>query len=756
MKSLLKFVTTEDRARDLLNICENKGCLLQHKTHGEPLTEAIIAEGGFTVNFGGYGSYSRLGVGKNFASKWEITGLDVSSGKGFVDVAVCFCDGVEEAKLKAIGDFVIKQGGTITKGNNANCDLCILPVADEGEQNLLEMVGAMVEGGKGFLLVTVDEFLGVVPVIKKPRPKTAKASQLSEELKILFKKLQERSFKSIDEALSKLAGKNADIDLLVMGVSVDQVTGELERGPKFQGTGPAMEYLDIALFGLLSLAEDKSEAGKIRRTVRKIKSGLRKLPKLDGFSSLEELEIEISCICDNEKCITGCDLTGFGSLPALKKLVIVNESGHNSKAFQVSSLHGLDSPDLEELVASNVGLQDISALERCKALRIIDLSQNIDLESIESLSCAEGIKKLFLNETSISSLLPLSSCSELEELRLNDCPRLKSLKGLNSANIIELEICNLKLKDFDGVQGLEGLTKLCVSGLHHLEDLNPLSLLGCLEELDIYRLSKLKALPCLDSLSNLKIISIRNCESLLDISALAAAIRLQQVRVDGCHGLKTAPVIWPSGLTSLSLQQTSLRELGSCPAGLKEISVSNNKNLLSIKGISQCSEPGLSRWGLDLSGCHSLEALDGLIIPGLNVITIPETISNLDALKRYSEIKITVFAGYGEEKDYRTVIGDIPEALGVALNALGIQTLTVRTAWDTNLVRISGIANLASLRVLDLSDCNLIDITGIASLNNLEFLSIKPRTELSKKLGKATFDTKGQIDKLRLKLLAGL
>ncbi|MFZ4108580.1 MAG: hypothetical protein ACOYK4_06190 [Candidatus Planktophila sp.] len=414
MKSLLKFVTTEDRARDLLNICEKKGCLLQHKTHGEPLTEAIIAEGGFTVNFGGYGSYSRLGVGKNFASKWEIQGLDVSSGKGFVDVAVCFGDGVEEAKLKAIGDFVVKQGGTIARGNNGNCDLCILPVGDEGEQNLLEMVGAMVEGGKDFLVVTVDEFLEVIPVIKKPRPKTAKASQLSEELKILFKKLQERSFESIDEALSKLAGKDADIDLLVMGVGVDQVTGELERGPKFKGTGPAMEYLDIALFGLLSLASDGSEAAKIRTSVRKIKTGVKRLPSLQGFISLEELEIIISRIGEREEPIENCNLASFSPLPKLKKLLIINEPGYDPTALHVSSLQGLDAEDLEELSASNIGLFDISALERCNALKIIDLSQNEGLASIDCLSDAVGVKQLFLNDTSISSLLPLTGgdCQE--------------------------------------------------------------------------------------------------------------------------------------------------------------------------------------------------------------------------------------------------------------------------------------------------------------------------------------------------------
>ena len=88
MKALLKLITTEDRAREILAICTRKGHALLHKNHQEPLTEAIISEGGFTVNFGGYGSYSRLGLGNNFGSKWEIEGLDLPASKGFTGVDV--------------------------------------------------------------------------------------------------------------------------------------------------------------------------------------------------------------------------------------------------------------------------------------------------------------------------------------------------------------------------------------------------------------------------------------------------------------------------------------------------------------------------------------------------------------------------------------------------------------------------------------------------------------------------------------------
>jgi hypothetical protein len=124
-------------------------------------------------------------------------------------------------------------------------------------------------------------------------------------------------------------------------------------------------------------------------------------------------------------------------------------------------------------------------------------------------------------------------------------------------------------------------------------------------------------------------------------------------------------------------------------------------------------------------------------------------------LADYSDTKITVVAGCGKQKGY-DIVDDIPAALGDALARLNITELCLRTDWGAELKKVSGIGRVTTLKSLDLSDCNVEDITSISALENLEVLKVQPRTELSKALGKATFDTKGQVDKLRLKLLAGL
>ena len=756
MKALLKLITTEDRAREILSVCTRKGHALLHKNHQEPLTEAIISEGGFTVNFGGYGSYSRLGLGNTFGSKWVIEGLESPASKGFMGVDVCFGVGLDPTKQEAIADYINKQGGSVVKDGKGNCDLCILPSSQEEEVNLLELMGQIVDGSKGFLSVDIDEFLAIYPAIKKPKAKAVQSSQLSEELKKLQKQLQERDHDSIQAALTALEGRDADIDLLIQGVSVDSATGELARGPRFKGSGPAMEYLDLALTGLLSRAGQGSAAAQIRRSIKKLSFAVKVLPQLQGFSSLEDLEIILNRIDHEEQTVIVKGLHAFGALPKLMRLKISNEPGYDSKSLCIKSLDGLEAPHLQQLEAADIGLENIKAVEGCSQLSLLDVSENPDLTDISALSGCRAIETLRLNETGIASLEALADASALTELNLNDCKALKSLKGILTTGISVFELRNLDLSTLEGLEGLTALTKLDLASMHKLTDLKALSKLSRLKEIELYDMTSIKSLPEFDKLVELTSITIGSCDALEDVSSLAALKSLQKASIHECRKLKSGPSQWPNTLVELSLEHTQLTKLGTCPAALTELSVANNPSLKSLDGIKGCKGLEVPSWGLDLSGCYKLENLDGLSIPKLEAIIIPETIVNLDALKRYPGIAITVVAGTGEKIGYRTVVKDIPLALGDALAKLLPTHLIVKTHWGAELEKISGIGRVTTLTSLDLSDCDLSDITAIAKLDQLELLKVQPRTELSKTLGKATFDSKGQIDKLRLKLLAGL
>ena len=757
MKALLKFGTTEERALDLVEICKKKGYVLRHKNHGEPLTELIIKEGGFKVNFGGYGSYSRLGLGNNFGSKWEVSGLEAPPGKTFMEVDVCFGADIDPEEEKVITEYIKKRGGSVSTTGDGDCDLCIVSTGEAGEQSLLETIGRIIEGGKGFIVISVEEFLAVIPAVKKGMTGNAPAKRLNDDLRATLKKLQERDFALINQVLESLKGRDEDIDILVQDVFVDPKTGELERGPKFKGSGPAMRYLDVALMGLLSIATDRSTAGQLRQSIRKLRLGISRFPVLYGFTGLEILEVVIDRIEDEGTIYNLENLAVLGELPSLRSISLTNEeNGSGTPTIRIKSLAGLKAPQLKEFCARDVGLIDLSALSYSESLESVDLSWNSDLTNIEFLRGASSLRSLMLDGTSVSSLEALKECVEIRELSLNSCGHLKSLRGLKCHWLEALELCGLNLETLRGLEPLNSLRSLRLDSLDHISSLDPLSALINLQYLEISGLTAIRALPDMSALQALREVSIRGCNQLVDITSLSAARLLDSVNIGHCKILRQAPVEWPSTLTSLKLYETSLTEIGLCPESLSELLIHNNPKLLSIEGLAACKEIDASSYSLDLSGCFSLKSLKGLNVESLAEIRIPETMTDLDRLSNYPGINIVVIAGSGKQKGYNTVVEDIPSGIGNALAKLNITTLAIRTDWDAVLKRISGIGLVTSLKILDLSDCDVRDITAIAGLEKLELLKVQPRTELSKKLGKATFNTKGQIDKLRLRILAGL
>ncbi len=749
MKSLLKFVTSEYRAHEMIEICKNKGYIIQHKTHQERLTESIIKEGGFSVNFGGYGSYSRLGLGNNFGTKWEVGALDAPVNKSFTEVEVCFGAGFNATQQKSIAEYIVKQGGLIVEEGDGKCDLFILAVPTVDEQNRVEP--------KGFLTVGVDEFLEVIPAIKNPRPKAPKTAQLSDELKQLQKQLLERNHDSIRAALKTLEGRDDEIDLLIQGVSVDPGTGELDRGPKFKGTGPALEFIDLSLAGLLSQAGENSQAAKIRSEIKKLKFEVKTLPRLSGFTALEDLEIILNRNKDDGESEKIADLRVFGQLPKLRKLRIANEDHYANKSLLIKSLDGLEAGLLEELEASDLGLESIAALSGCKQLKSINLSNNSDLSSIEALFGCSTIEVLQLDETSIVSIESLSAATNLTEFNIRSCKNLKSLKGLNAIQLESFVLNDLNIASLDGIECLTSIKELELIDLDKLKNLTQLSKLDKLEKLELSRLDSLKELPEFEHLADLRYVLIRNCDLLEDASSLATASGLKTVSIECCEKLKSGPTKWPEGLQELTIQNSQLTELGACPSALTKLDITNNGKLKNIDGLSICNRIEINSWGFDLTGCYKLENLNGLNLPKLEAITFPETLNNLEALKKYPEVAITICAGFGlEDQGHCIVIKDIPTSLGDALLVLEPTHLEVTTNYGNELQKITGIGIVKTLTSLDLSNCDLSDITGIIGLENLELLKIKPRTELSKSLGKAIFEGKEQIDKLRLKLLAGL
>lgn len=84
--------------------------------------------------------------------------------------------------------------------------------------------------------------------------------------------------------------------------------------------------------------------------------------------------------------------------------------GHDETLFAIDFVAGM--PNLEVLIASGSPIKELSALENCKKLRVLEVANCGMLEDISPLAGCEGLKWLNLSNTKVDDL------SALDELEL--------------------------------------------------------------------------------------------------------------------------------------------------------------------------------------------------------------------------------------------------------------------------------------------------------------------------------------------------
>ena len=196
MKALLKLINTNEDATKLLKICKKNRNKILHKKHGQELNKSIISEGGFSINFGGYGSFSNLGLGDNFHTKWE---LETSDKKQFSKVLVSLDKSIDKELVKKISTFIKKNEGEIV--SQEKCNLLVknekrktLPKKPRWERDTAPLEDdAKIDE---FIDVSIEELLTKFPSIN-PKPK--KTNKLSNETKQNIKNLQKRDLDEIEK-----------------------------------------------------------------------------------------------------------------------------------------------------------------------------------------------------------------------------------------------------------------------------------------------------------------------------------------------------------------------------------------------------------------------------------------------------------------------------------------------------------------------------------------------------------------------------
>jgi hypothetical protein len=107
----------------------------------------------------------------------------------------------------------------------------------------------------------------------------------------LWKLLSSADKATFEQGMEIADSIGAPIESLLEGISINERTGEFIRNSRFSGTKDAQPQLDRVLLHQLSLADAKTDPGKLRAQVRKIVISGNVIPVLRGFVGLESLEI---------------------------------------------------------------------------------------------------------------------------------------------------------------------------------------------------------------------------------------------------------------------------------------------------------------------------------------------------------------------------------------------------------------------------------------------------------------------------------
>jgi hypothetical protein len=865
MNSLLRFINSKERAKRLLSICKRKRLFITHFA----LTHELV-ENGFYIN--NHGKCISLDFLLNFQETWSI--VDSSTDNSlYTDIKVWISDSIPSETSKLIRHYLERREALVTSDLCSDCDLVVIPYrnGDGSTEEVDSLCKAMWEGEFRPLIIFEEELPSSARIkfFSKSTPK-----RLSAAPKKVWDQLSQRDYSVIQQALDDLKGKDSIIDAILDGVSVNNCTGALIRGSRFKGTSPAMEYLDVALMGLLSIAGPASRAIKIRENVRRLRLNVRMLPILDGFASLEDLEITLA-ISRNEPDYPKArfDLSSFGSMPSLKRLSISHEivgkcvtllyprprkdidksdyvlfedlisrqehlnrrigsyglgtlpnrhsNDHCFPSLLIDSLDGLDAPNLEYLNLPALGLRNIKALAKCKRLIRVDLSDNYSLVNLSPLlASSHGIQHLDLARTGIcdasilshfsslgflsladtklatsldsvngglgrlrifhlqrsnvTSLSGLSSAYSLSWINLYSCRDLASISGLRTAELESLILTDVGIRNLEGIGELTCLKELQIMECSHLISLlrsaeraaNPVPdnssriveddkpfVNASLENLSIDSCPQLADISQLENLSCLKALNISCCDLIEDASPIGKVSSLSNVRLFSCPRLSKLPKKWPPYLSELAINGAAIVSLGQLPNTLKELELMNNRSLQSLTGLENCRSLktiGRSSACLDFSGCTALTSLNGLKLDALESITIPSSITNLDILRSYPNVRVTIAV------DFR---GDDATSQGDALPAALVDALLTLPPLHLALTTRKIIVSLYELRrlpmiSLDLRRCYFEDLGSLFALSIAEELRVEPRSEISKKLGAATF--KGtELEMLKLRFMAG-
>lgn len=484
----------------------------------------------------------------------------------------------------------------------------------------------------------------------------------------------------------------------------------------------------------------------------------------DGFLPYRPATVELGRLADD-----GCDINFATIVPVAEKDDSLPPGGQrgliadrNLERVIRKSLDKLegsltiqDLSTLTEIVAKKRGIRNLSGIEHCVNLRVLDLFNN-DLDSIDSLGSLPRLEKLVFGSLNmhLPDMAPLGKLGTLRELSIFilTVDTLKDLGNLDNLKILALEEITFD-GDISFLAGLTSLEKLTITSNLHLEDADVVAGLHNLGKLSMNGLN-LSRIPPLDDLPHLSALTLVN-NRIRDLSPLAGRTNLLHLNLASNRVIDLTPL---SGLTSLELlclAENFITDAGplSGLTSLKTLMLYTN----SIEDLSFLSKMRRLRIvSLDNNCISSLAPL--LEATGIGAKDEVSLINNyldsddLDDIEKLNKRKIHVchnpirpitFADPNLDKAVRQALGkpsgEITYADACSLTYLdasrrGITKLNgleaCRWLWnvdlsENSLTSASKLAAIKGLSIINLAGNSIENIYHLAQLDNLTCLDLR-------------------------------
>ncbi|MBT3267060.1 hypothetical protein HN371_07915 [Candidatus Poribacteria bacterium] len=352
---------------------------------------------------------------------------------------------------------------------------------------------------------------------------------------------------------------------------------------------------------------------------------------------------------------------------------------------------------LEELHASNAGITDLTGIEHCTQLTVLDLNRN-EIADVSPLAGLTSLRVLRLwDNAALTSIEPLASLTHLSELGVKGVlvADLRPLAQLTSLTILRLSV---KDNDLSPLASLSKLEDIAIE-VGQDTDFGPLATLEALVDVDIYCGTVPDTYPSIGTLSVLSLRHLRRFSLRLDnhdmsdISGLAAVTNLTDLRLDHCEIADLASLATMTDLVRLDISENEISDLQPLVdnAGFGDgAALRLGGNPLSQRAMQE-QLPALARRGVNIEGVD--------VPPHATVVVIPD--ANL-------------------ERVIRQALGK-PEG---ALLPSNLATLTTLEAPDEGIYDLAGIEYCADLTTLDLSRNSITDPSPLASLTALKILRL--------------------------------